>query len=246
MSVRAIVAALVLGSAAVTAPAKATIYRITYTGVVTDGYAAGAFGFGYSDLSGLSFKAVYTLNFPTPGAFTFVNENFAETLGGDVSATPSPVSARLTVNGVSENFDGNWYGYALLQNGLGTYIGSDGIGNQVNDYVNDGMVYHNSYLVNSVYSSVNNFIDSTDFSTRLDYTIQLGDTESSEFQIQTFDYSNFTYQTAQGHLASQRVTIASVPEPMTWAMMIGGFGLVGLTMRRRSLGAISYGAIGGG
>lgn len=27
---------------------------------------------------------------------------------------------------------------------------------------------------------------------------------------------------------------ATVPEPATWAMMIGGFGLVGLTMRRRA------------
>ena len=178
-----------------------------------------------------------------PGdASTFVNKNFAETLGGGNSATPSPVSARLTVNGVTENFDGNWFGYALLQNGLGTYIGSDGIGNQVNDYVNDGLIYRNSYLVSSIYSSVNKFIDSTDFSTPLDYTFQPGDTmESSEFQIQTFDYSDFTFQSAQGHLASQRVTIASVPEPMTWTMMLGGFGLVGLTIRRRGLGTISFG-----
>jgi hypothetical protein len=26
----------------------------------------------------------------------------------------------------------------------------------------------------------------------------------------------------------------AVPEPATWAMMIGGFGLIGATMRRRS------------
>jgi hypothetical protein len=29
---------------------------------------------------------------------------------------------------------------------------------------------------------------------------------------------------------------AAVPEPMTWAMMVGGFGLVGAAMRRRTLG----------
>jgi len=27
--------------------------------------------------------------------------------------------------------------------------------------------------------------------------------------------------------------VASVPEPASWALMIGGFGMVGATMRRR-------------
>lgn len=30
------------------------------------------------------------------------------------------------------------------------------------------------------------------------------------------------------------VKVAAVPEPATWAMMIGGFGLIGLSMRRRT------------
>ncbi len=30
------------------------------------------------------------------------------------------------------------------------------------------------------------------------------------------------------------ITISSVPEPANWAMLIGGFGLVGVTMRRRA------------
>jgi len=233
MSVRALVVALALGSATFTAPASAASYLITYSGIVTDGYAAGAFGYGYSDLSGQSFKAVYKLTFPTPGAFTFVNSDFAETLGGEVSATPSPVSAKLTINGVTETFYGNWWGYAYLQNGLGTFLGSDGIGNQVNDYSNDGVVYRNSYLVNSIYSDVDDFVSTTDFSAPLDYTVLPGDTRNSEFQINTFNYSTYTFQSAQGHFASQRVTIASVPEPVTWAMMIGGFGLVGYTLRRQ-------------
>ena len=44
---------------------------------------------------------------------------------------------------------------------------------------------------------------------------------------------------ANGHLSyfysanSQSQIIAGVPEPATWAMMIGGFGLVGASMRRR-------------
>lgn len=32
----------------------------------------------------------------------------------------------------------------------------------------------------------------------------------------------------------------AVPEPAAWAMMIGGFGAVGATMRRRQRVAVSY------
>ena len=34
---------------------------------------------------------------------------------------------------------------------------------------------------------------------------------------------------------------AAAPEPASWAMMLGGFGLVGGMMRRRRKGAVSFG-----
>lgn len=37
-----------------------------------------------------------------------------------------------------------------------------------------------------------------------------------------------------------RFTSAAVPEPATWAMMLGGFGLVGLATRRRTRTAVTY------
>jgi subtilisin-like proprotein convertase family protein len=42
-----------------------------------------------------------------------------------------------------------------------------------------------------------------------------------------------------GSLQSVSLKIAAVPEPATWAMMIGGLGLVGLQMRRRKT-AVSF------
>jgi hypothetical protein len=36
--------------------------------------------------------------------------------------------------------------------------------------------------------------------------------------------------------------VASVPEPATWAMMLGGFGLAGLTLRKRSTTKVGYSA----
>ena len=38
-----------------------------------------------------------------------------------------------------------------------------------------------------------------------------------------------------------RITVESVPEPASWAMMIGGFGAIGLAMRRGRRIAVSFG-----
>jgi choice-of-anchor C domain-containing protein len=40
--------------------------------------------------------------------------------------------------------------------------------------------------------------------------------------------------------AIDNVSITAVPEPATWAMMIGGFGLIGATARRRRTATVSY------
>ncbi len=39
-----------------------------------------------------------------------------------------------------------------------------------------------------------------------------------------------------GYAAVQALDVAAVPEPATWAMMIGGFGFVGVALRRRGRG----------
>lgn len=50
--------------------------------------------------------------------------------------------------------------------------------------------------------------------------------------------SSFTFITPTvypGALGTQSFVIAAVPEPATWAMMIGGFGAIGAMLRRRRL-----------
>lgn len=233
MSVRAMVAAVALGSTALVAPASAATYLITYTGVVTDGYAAGAFGLYGDDLTGRSFKAVYKLTFPTPGADTFVNDDIAYIHGGEANSDPSPQSAKLTINGVTESFDGNWWGWAFRKDGFGKYLVFDDIENKVVDYVNDGTVYELSYMYNYISSDLHKIVNGSRFSGLFDYTVLPGDIDNSEFQISTHDFSKYTYQSAGGHFATQRITVTAVPEPMTWSTMIGGFGLIGFTLRRR-------------
>ena len=50
------------------------------------------------------------------------------------------------------------------------------------------------------------------------------------FNLGTFNLSSITSGAAQIRISA---VTAAVPEPATWAMMIGGFGMVGASLRRR-------------
>jgi len=45
---------------------------------------------------------------------------------------------------------------------------------------------------------------------------------------------------SQMRVSGSRLTAASVPEPASWAMMLGGFGIVGTAMRRRQFAIPSF------
>lgn len=50
---------------------------------------------------------------------------------------------------------------------------------------------------------------------------------------------NAPFTIGRASFSYQLRDVAAVPEPATWAMMIGGFGLVGGAMRRRRVGAMA-------
>lgn len=51
----------------------------------------------------------------------------------------------------------------------------------------------------------------------------------------------FARGTVYGSVFSGRVTVSAVPEFATWAMMLGGFGMVGSAMRARRKSEVSFG-----
>ena len=55
------------------------------------------------------------------------------------------------------------------------------------------------------------------------------------------DQISFAFQNQPAYFALDNISLSAVPEPATWAMMIGGFGMVGGAMRRRrSSATVSY------
>jgi len=248
MSIRTIAAALLLGGAVLAQPASAASYLITYTGTVSSGYdQTDVFGLGGTDLTGQAFKAVYTLTDPTPGAYVY-NDGFAGyTYGGtDYGAgIPSPLSAKITINGITKAISGDQEGFAYQVDGLLTSSGYDQVYHFAYDYLYGGSRQTQDYLYNSVYSYVNNIVDTSNYTTPLDYSAQAGDSNNyGYFQFYDYNYVTGIYdQYASGSLTNERVTInlvSGVPEPATWAMMLTGFGLVGGAMRRKARMAVSF------
>ena len=72
------------------------------------------------------------------------------------------------------------------------------------------------------------------------------------FKSAAFEYNLYSsgagyelYKAGNGQYLANSIgtaTMAAVPEPASWALMVGGFGLVGATMRRRSTNAVTVSA----
>lgn len=74
------------------------------------------------------------------------------------------------------------------------------------------------------------------------YSIGFRAANSGSFRLIFGDYSAGASDNQGALLDNVELSIASVPEPATWAMMIMGFGLVGGTMRSRSRVGVRFAA----
>ncbi len=213
-------------------PAHAATYIITYEGTVANSHDnAGIFGGSGSSLDGLDFTAVYTLTDPLPGALSSGDgSTYAGTHGGSHYSAPSPVSATLTINDITQAFSGDYLGVAAQQNDYGGSL--DQVSHSSRDHmvINGTDIYNG--LDNQIFSYSNDFISSIDYTSPLSYTAQAGDWGDGSFQIYS-PGGGYTF----GELHPTSVTIAplasAVPEPATWALTILGFGLMGGVMRRQ-------------
>ena len=245
MLIRLIVAAFALGGAAVATPASAAKYLITYTGFVNSGYdKTGEFGAPNTDLTGLPYKAVYQLTTPIPpGVDTYTSS--AVSWFKAYAAVPRPLTGGLTINGITKSLDGSWYSqdYQAYFNHGAIVDAEVGDASWVNSTISQGL------LVNELYSDVHKFVTTSNYTDHLDYAVEPGDvTDNGYFFFSTYDYTYWydpdkaLVHSAQGHLTLEHVTIsaASVPEPESWVMMLAGFGLIGVVVRRGTCGGRRY------
>ena len=217
---------LLFSGLSIAQPAAATTILITYTGTVSSGYDfSGVFGASTTSLTGDTFKSVYTLTYPTTGVTDYNIGSTHYVKGGSDFSTLSPVSGQLTINGITQSFDGKVVGehlLASLDSGIAEVLDVAGAVRQPNE----------NSIFNRIYSMTDNFITSTSFADSFNYAVTANDHSSGTFNI----VSNNGDESAFGVLESLTVSIQSVsavPEPATWGMMIFGFGIAGVTLRAR-------------
>jgi PEP-CTERM motif len=220
---------------------EAATVVITYQGIVDSGFdITGVFGQAGQDLTGLSYTSVYTLTEPTTGAIVNNDGTTGSTYGGTNYGVASPLSATLTINGVTKSVAGSYIGIAQQVDGLPSLNDFDLVFHEAQDQTNTPIEESNNLIYDVIRSDVYSFVNSSNYLDSLTYSVQAGDTASGAFLFYSSDLLNgVTPVYAAGSLTPQTVNIAAfspsttVPEPETWAMMIAGFGLLGVATRRR-------------
>lgn len=219
--------ALLAGALLTAAPADAATYLISYKGTVSNGFDyTGVFGTPGS-LDGLAYTAKYTLTLPTQGAHTYDDGTRASISGGLAYGAPPPVSGTLTINGISLSLVGAFESYAHQAN---EYFNSD----EVAHFVRDANGNNEFSLYNRVFSPVNELVSTQNYTAMLHYDVRAGDNSNGFFNFDKSSQFGSPLR-ASGGLTARSVSIAAaaVPEPATWAMMIGGFGMIGAAERYR-------------
>jgi hypothetical protein len=220
--------------------AKAEATLITYTGTVERSEdTTGVFGGSGSSLDGLPFKLVYELSYPVSGAYFAEAPTYATYIGGQTFGAPSIQSATLTINGIARHFDGTYQSSVTYYDQVAGYY--DQIFHEAQDYV-PGIPYASNHFVQAgIASDIHNIVGSADFLAPLSYTFKRGDTALGSFFWSDVDQESGAQTSfASGNFSYTGVAIASasaVPEPATWALMIVGFGAIGIRLRMRRRGA---------
>jgi len=225
---RCCIAVIVL-SAAMSPLANAVPWVFFTSGTITSGTdTSGVFGTPGTDLMGLTFSQSYTLD-PTlfsnhyPGVTTNQSDG---TLSGIATHT-------VTVNGVKQTFawdlSQTHFGSSMLNNTLT----QSGVGfDETYQYFDGFMADGTALSAFSIVDSLNNVFNiGLNFDQTWSYTTQSGDIGSSRFDIA--GRSGIASFYAETPIYFSINPVSPVPEPQTYAMLLAGLGLLGITAYRR-------------
>lgn len=226
-----------LALAASSVPAHATIVFVTYTGTVATGIDwRGYFSQVGSDLAGSRYVARYMFDTARSRLVTSATSNLA--LGGVLASdTDSPsLTTSFTINGRSIAFAGSHYGLIRGANDgtASSQQHSSSFYGRLDRTFGDFFVGHN--IANDIGSLP------AALEQRFTYRISADDRTAAVARLSLQNYDTDSFELfATLDLAPQTLSIRTlsdgppvVPEPASWALMITGFGLVGVAMRRRS------------
>jgi hypothetical protein len=237
------------------APASATLINIVFSGRVAV-FNDGSYGldelalFGPRNglLDGQSFTALFVVDDAAMGANYVYGPSSSSASGGLGFGGASPVSASLTINGTTVDLDLPPFGSPSVNTGSITKTLAPSSFNASFAKYNGGSPY--SAELNFNVAPAQPFT-SSDFREPLSTGLALsydvfpnGAPNGFAFlQAATPDGPDgmiVPTTTALSLVADRLSVAAAVPEPATWVMFIGGFGLIGGAMRRRQRVNVSF------
>ena len=160
------------------------------------------------------------------GSMTAVAANAAYTLtttnGGDGSVAAGPAPYTFTITGANNGVGSSLTSYTDVASGALTITASYSY--TTNDV--DGAAFDPAgYTINGALFQL------SPGSSASGYT----QTGTVSFSVLAGDTYGFYVNSTDSILGTGTLSIGAVPEPATWALMIGGFGMTGFAMRRRKV-----------
>ena len=242
------------------APAQAAQFLYTITGVTTDNVLGGIYGFSDPTLPvGVDFKVTYLVDdaLPTAAYDYGVQQSYAK--GGGLfvgGGSRPPVSGTLQIGSSSYtvrqgDFFQNYVFDPVYGDASGQFIRELDLGNVTKNITNGTLNFDTQFSREEVCCGMFGY-DSTVYTDNLVFYLNSPEFASLDFrETGTFDLgvnsigsfltgsisqsrngAPFVLYDAVGLTATQ-LKVAAVPGPASWAIMIGGIGMIGGMMRRR-------------
>ena len=201
-------------------PADAVIRIATYQGTLLSGIdRSGVFVTPGGSLAGLAYSTAYTYDTTLGTVFPVIGGDWRN--GGTIYGATSPIlDVAITIGGAT-------YHYTPVTVGsLHTAGGNPPVSHY--GWTNGGSHgYHYETSTNSGY-----FNAPANLAVGVSPTSLLS-TDRTSFQIYVENAVGRVLIDAQGDYGAAVYSVTGVPEPASWALMIGGFGMIGAAVRRR-------------
>lgn len=197
------------------APAAATIMTATFTGTIVNGWdGSGFFGPEYESLVGSAFVAASTYD-------TGLGTRDSEPGQYDViyaSGLPSLGSTSITINGISKTISGDSSSGIELRSNITYYA-----------FASSPLTVFEAIFVvaGGRLTSLNRNFSTNEITSFEGY---------SNHGSVHYDFTSFEFKLDSFSITGGR---DGVPEPASWALLITGFALTGLAMRRRTGAAMA-------
>ncbi|MEH3122969.1 MAG: PEPxxWA-CTERM sorting domain-containing protein [Sphingomonas phyllosphaerae] len=218
------------------APAAAAPTTVTVTGTVMSGIdAGGQFGMAGASLAGQPFSAIFTIDQATGS--TVIETATSSYLAGMGAA--SPISAVLTIGSGSYRFAGTHNGLVRTTDAAGNG-GTDSTQFFVDD-TDLSQKPNDNTLLSLGFDTLRNVLASAEVGAVTVADLSLADNAKGVLKIANRDGTSGAFGTptvADLSINTIRASVMSpVPEPATWAMMVAGFAMAGVALRRRRVDA---------